>query len=93
MVKRETSKLPPPRSKMSTFRETRNILVKTIGDGGSSKLIDITEGINTDDGAGVPGSLMLEFIEACGDSGDDAGDGYTVVGFGSLLRPCQDHGR
>jgi len=68
------------------------LLVKTIGNGGSSGLVDDTEDVQTGNETGVLGSLTLRVVEVGGDSDDSVVDGATEVGLGSLTHLGEDHG-
>jgi hypothetical protein len=68
------------------------LLIETIGNGGSSRLIDDTENVQVTDGAGVLGGLTLGVVEVSGDGNDGVSDGTTEVGLGGLSHLGQDHG-
>ncbi len=83
------------------------LLVETVGDGGSGRLVDDTEDLETSNGAGVLGSLTLSVVKVykisdmanknemllTGRNSDHGvGDLFTKVGLGSLLHFGQDHG-
>jgi hypothetical protein len=39
------------------------LLIKTVGDGNSGRLVDDTEDLETSDGSGILGSLALGIVE------------------------------
>ena len=67
-------------------------LVKTVGNGGSSRLVDDAHDVETGDEAGILGSLTLRVVEVGGDSDDGVLDSLTKVSLGSLPHLGQDHG-
>jgi len=69
-----------------------DLLVKTVGDGGSGGLVDDTEDVNTGDGTGVLGGLSLGIVEVGGDSDDSVGDILSEVGLGGVSHLGEDHG-
>ena len=69
------------------------LLVETVSDGGSSRLIDDTLYVQTGNGAGVLGSLSLRVIEVGWDSDDSRGDSLAEVSLSDLLHLAEDHGR
>ena len=71
---------------------TLNLLVETVGNGGSSGLVDDTEDVETGNQTGILGSLTLGVVEVGGDGDDGVGDSTTEVGLGSLTHLGQDHG-
>lgn len=68
-----------------------HLLVETVGDGGSGRLVDDTEDAHAESGTGVLGYLMLRVVEVGGDSDDGIGDGGAEVGLSGLLH-LEDHG-
>jgi hypothetical protein len=71
---------------------TGGLLVETVGDGGSSGLVDDTEDVQATDGTSVLGGLTLGVVEVSGDGDDGVGDGTTEVRLGGLPHLGQDHG-
>jgi len=69
-----------------------DLLVKTVGDGGSGGLVDDTEDVKTGDGTGVLGGLSLGIVEVGGDSDDSVGDILSEVGLGGVSHLGEDHG-
>ena len=70
-----------------------DLLVETVGDGGSGGLVDDTEDVHTGDGTGILGGLTLGVIEVGRDGDDSVVDGGSEVRLGGLLHLEQDHGR
>jgi len=69
------------------------LLVKTVGNGSSSGLVDDTDDIETGDETSVLGGLTLAVVEV-GRAGDDSLlDLLAEEGLGSLLHLEKDHGR
>ena len=93
VAKKAVSRVPPSKSRIRTSC-TNDILIETVGDSGSSGLVDDTEEVKARDGpsASVLGGLTLRFIEVGGDSDDGVVDGATKERFGGLLHFLQDHG-
>ena len=91
MVRSDTSKVPPPRSKIRTFAHPR-LLVETVGDGGGSGLVDDSEHVEAGNETGVLGGLTLRVVEVGGDSDDSVVDGATEVGLSDLSHLDEDHG-
>ena len=71
---------------------TLNLLVKTVGNGSGSGLVDDTEDVETSNQTGILGSLALRVVEVCGDSDDSVVDGATKVRLGGLTHLGEDHG-
>ena len=69
-----------------------DLLVKTVGNGSGSGLVDDTEDVETGNETGVLGSLTLGVVEVGGDSDDGVVDGATEVSLSSLAHLGQDHG-
>mmetsp|Transcript_6983 Transcript_6983/g.13721 ORF Transcript_6983/g.13721 Transcript_6983/m.13721 type:complete len:466 (-) Transcript_6983:90-1487(-) len=71
------------------------LLVETVGNSGSSGLVDNTENLKTSDGTGILGSLTLGVVEVSGDSDDSPLNNLVVTdeSLGSLLHLDKDHGR
>ena len=76
MVRRETSKVPPPRSKIKTLR---NFLVETVGSGSGCGLVNDLENVHSRDGASILCSLSLWFVEVGGDGDYSVVDRYSEV--------------
>lgn len=68
------------------------LLVKTVGDGSSSRLVDDTENVETGDQTGVLGGLALRVVEVGGDGDDSVVNGATEVGLSGLAHLGEDHG-
>ena len=71
---------------------TDGLLIETVGDSSSSRLVDDTEDVETGDGTSVLGGLTLRIVEVGRDSDDSVVDGATKVRLGGLLHFVQDHG-
>ena len=69
-----------------------DLLVKTVGDGGSGGLVDDTENVETSDNSGVLGGLPLGVVEVGGDGDDGILDLCTEISLSSLLHLGEDHG-
>ena len=67
------------------------LLVETIRDGGSSRLVDDAEDLETGNGTGILGGLTLGVVEVGGDGDDGVGDLLAKVSLGGLLHLGQDH--
>ena len=72
---------------------TLDLLVKTVGNGGSGGLVDDTEDVETGDETGILGSLTLGVVEVGRDSDDSVVDGATEVSLSGLTHLDQDHSR
>jgi len=72
---------------------TLNLLIETIGNGSSSRLVDDTENVHTRDHTGILGSLTLGVVEVSGDGNHSVGDGGTEISFSGFLHLEEDHGR
>lgn len=72
---------------------TLDLLVKTVGNGSGSGLVDDTEDVETGNETGVLGSLTLRVVEVGRDSDDSVVDGATEVSLGGLAHLDEDHGR
>ena len=68
------------------------LLVKTVGNGSGSGLVDDTENVEASNQTGILGSLALRVVEVCGDSDDSVVDGATKVRLGGLTHLGEDHG-
>mmetsp|Transcript_1517 Transcript_1517/g.3274 ORF Transcript_1517/g.3274 Transcript_1517/m.3274 type:complete len:414 (+) Transcript_1517:607-1848(+) len=68
------------------------LVVKTVGDGSSSGLIDDTEHIQTGDGTSILGSLPLGIVEVGRNSDHSVLDLLAKERFGSLLHLGENHG-
>jgi len=71
---------------------TLNLLVETVGNGSSGRLVDDAEDVEASNETGVLGSLTLRVIEVGGDSDDGVVDGATEVGLGGLAHLGENHG-
>lgn len=67
-----------------------SLLLKTIGQGSGSRLVDDTENVKTGDLTGVLGALALSIVEVSGDGDNGVLDGLRQVGLGSLLHLVED---
>lgn len=56
---------------------TLGLLVKTVGDGSGSRLVDDTEDVEAGNETSVLGSLTLRVVEVCGNSDDSVVNGAT----------------
>lgn len=71
---------------------TLDLLVKTVGNGGSGRLVDDSENIETGDETGILGSLTLRVVEVGGDSDNGVVDSLAEVRLSSLTHLGEDHG-
>ena len=71
---------------------TNGLSIKAVGDGGSDRLVDDAEHVQTTNGTGLPGGLTLGVVEVSGDGNDDVCNGCTEVRLGGLSHLGQDHG-
>ena len=92
MVRRETSKVPPPKIEDEHVALSLSLLVQTVGDGGSGGLVDDPEHIETSNQTSILGGLTLRVVEVGGDCDDGIVDGAAQVGLGGLPHLDQDHG-
>ena len=72
---------------------TRRLLVKTIGNGCRSGLVDDAHDVQTSDDASVLCGLTLRVVEVGGNSDDSVLDGDAEVSFSDLTHLDEDHGR
>ena len=70
--------------------DTVVLLLQTVGESGSSRLVNDTEDVQAGDLTSVLGSLTLRVVEVRGDSHDGVLDGLAEVGLGSLLHLVQN---
>lgn len=70
---------------------TLGLLVKTVGNGGGSGLVDDTENVEASDETGILGSLALRVVEVCRNSHDSVVDGASKVRLGSLTHLGENH--
>jgi len=68
------------------------LLVETVSDSGSGRLVDDTLHVEASNGTGVLGSLSLGVIEISGDSDDSRGDGLSEISLSDFLHLGEDHG-
>ena len=68
------------------------LLVKTVGNGSGSGLVDDTENVEASNQTGILGSLALRVVEVCGDGDDSVVNGATKVRLGGLAHLGEDHG-
>jgi hypothetical protein len=66
------------------------LLLKTIGEGSSSRLVDDTEDVETSNLTGILGRLTLSIVEVGRDSDDSVLDGLGKVSLSSLLHLVED---
>ena len=71
---------------------TLDLLVETVGDGGSSGLVNDTEDVKAGNETGVLGSLTLRVVEVGRDRDNGVVNGATEVGLGGLTHLSEDHG-
>ena len=69
-----------------------SLLVKTIGNSSSSRLVDDTEHVETGNQTSILGGLTLGVVEVSRDGNDSVVDGTTQVRLSSLTHLGQDHG-
>lgn len=72
---------------------TLDLLVKTVGNGGSGGLVDDSENVETGDETGILGSLTLRVVEVSGDGNNSVVDSLAEVRLSSLTHLGEDHGR
>lgn len=68
------------------------LLVKTVGNGSGSGLVDDTENVEASNGTSVLGGLPLVVVEVGGDGDDGLLDLLAELGLGDLLHLDEDHG-
>ena len=66
---------------------------KTVGDGGSGRLVDDTENVEAGNGTSVLGSLSLVVVEVGWDCDNGLLDLLAELGLSDLLHLQKDHGR
>ncbi|KAF3068827.1 hypothetical protein CFAM422_007852 [Trichoderma lentiforme] len=66
------------------------LLLKTVGQGGSGRLVDDTEDVETGNLTGVLGALTLSIVEVSGNGNNGVLDGLRQVGLGGLLHLVED---
>lgn len=71
----------------------RNLLVKAVGNSGSSRFVDDTQNSQTRDHTSILGCLSLGVVEVSRDGNDSIGDYGAQIGFSSLLHFDKNHGR
>jgi hypothetical protein len=67
-------------------------LTETVSDGGSGRLVDDTENIETSDRTGILGGETLRVVEVGGDGNDGLLDGLTELGLSGLTELGENHG-
>jgi hypothetical protein len=67
-----------------------SLLLKTVGKGGGSRLVDDTENVKTGNLTGILGALSLRVVEVSGDGDDGVLDGLGEVGLSGLLHLVED---
>jgi len=70
---------------------TLSLLVKTVGNGSSGRLVNDTEDVETGNETGVLGSLTLRVVEVGRDGDNGVVNGTTQVGLSGLTHLDQDH--
>ncbi|KAF1755606.1 hypothetical protein GCK72_012056 [Caenorhabditis remanei] len=70
-----------------------SLLVESVGDGGSSWLVDDTKDVESRDGSGILGGLTLRVVEVGWDGDNGVLDGASEEGFSGLLHLQEDHRR
>ena len=68
------------------------LLVKTVGNGSGSGLVDDTENVEASNQTGILGSLTLRVVEVRGNGDDSVVNGATKVRLSSLAHLGEDHG-
>lgn len=68
-------------------------LVKTVGNGGRSGLVNDTEDVETGNDTGVLGGLALSVVEVGGNGNNGVGDLLAQVRLGNLLHLAENDGR
>jgi hypothetical protein len=68
------------------------LLVKTVGNGSGSGLVDDAENVEAGDQTSVLGGLALRVVEVCGNGDDSVVNGATKVRLGGLAHLGEDHG-
>ena len=68
------------------------LLVKTVGNGGGSGLVDDTGDVETSDCASVLSGLPLGVVEVSGDCDDSTTDCLAKISLSNLLHLDEDHG-
>lgn len=71
---------------------TLDLLVKTVGDGSGSRLVDDSENVEASNETGILGSLTLRVVEVGRNGDDSVVDGLTEVRLGGLSHLGEDHG-
>jgi hypothetical protein len=71
---------------------TLNLLVETVGNGSSGRLVDDSENVETGDETGILGSLTLRVVEVGGDGNNSVVNRLAEVRLSSLTHLGEDHG-
>ncbi|ROW15263.1 hypothetical protein VPNG_02959 [Cytospora leucostoma] len=69
---------------------TVSLLLETVGQSSSGRLVDDTENVKAGDLTGILGSLTLGVVEVGGDGNDGVLDGLAEVSLGGLLHLLED---
>uniref|UniRef100_A0A7S3NEG7 NAD-specific glutamate dehydrogenase n=1 Tax=Aureoumbra lagunensis TaxID=44058 RepID=A0A7S3NEG7_9STRA len=69
-----------------------NLLVETVGNGGSGRLVDDSENVETGDETGILGSLTLRVVEVGRNGDNGVVDSLAEVRLSSLTHLGEDHG-
>merc|ERR1719445_1383102 len=86
MVRMETSKVPPPRSKMRTLHSLAPFFfVQPIGNGCSCRLVDDSENIESTDDPSILSSLALRVVKVRWNCYNSVLHITSQVSLGSLL--------
>merc|ERR1719412_1064965 len=92
MVRIETSKVPPPRSKIRTLHSAAPFFLSRPCNGGSGRLVDDPENVEAGDDPSVLGGQALGVVEVGGDGDHRVLDVVAEVGLRRLLHLGENHG-